>query len=120
MKSYISRKFPLETRITDQSFDLRSEGGIIGPHCCQKSRFSPPASNSRRQYKRVDLPNRCVCKGQIKLGCGRAAKLRPPLSQSIQTALRCWSFLLHLVADHLGLFLELRFLALFVREDNAD
>src|SRR6266481_3874900 len=36
MKSYISRKFPLETRITDQNFDFRSEGGIIGPHYCQK------------------------------------------------------------------------------------
>src|SRR6266852_3477838 len=30
MKSYISRKFPLETRTTDQIFDFRSLGVIIG------------------------------------------------------------------------------------------
>src|ERR1700737_1237345 len=30
MKSYISRKFPLETRITDQTLDLRSLERIVG------------------------------------------------------------------------------------------
>jgi len=29
MKSYISRKFPLETRTTDQIFDFRLAGGIM-------------------------------------------------------------------------------------------
>src|SRR6267378_3962798 len=31
-----------------------------------------------------------------------------------------WSFLLHLVADQFGPFLELRSFSLFVHEDNAD
>jgi len=29
MKSYISRKFPLETRTTDQTFDFRLVGEIM-------------------------------------------------------------------------------------------
>jgi hypothetical protein len=37
MKSYISRKFPLETRTTDQIFEFRSEGVAIESLCFQKS-----------------------------------------------------------------------------------
>jgi hypothetical protein len=35
MKSYISRKFPLETRTTDQIFELRSAEAIMEAYCFQ-------------------------------------------------------------------------------------
>src|SRR5258707_8797486 len=38
MKSYISRKFPLETRTTDQTLELRSVGVSMGP--CWKRSFT--------------------------------------------------------------------------------
>src|SRR6266436_1049773 len=51
MKSYISRKFPLETRMTDQTFDFRSAERLIGPKCCQSWPF---AAQRRRPRSRVD------------------------------------------------------------------
>src|SRR5712664_4782598 len=39
MKSYISRKFPLETRTTDQIFDSRSAERLIGSNCLQSWPF---------------------------------------------------------------------------------
>jgi len=39
MKSYISRKFPLETRMTDQTFDFRSAERLIGPSVDSRGRL---------------------------------------------------------------------------------
>jgi hypothetical protein len=51
MKSYISRKFPLETRITDQTFEFRSEGLIIGSYDSQKSPLPPLQDRIEREMK---------------------------------------------------------------------
>src|ERR1700682_6328901 len=52
MKSYISRKFPLETRTTDQTFDFRSAERLIGSSGSQlwpfvkRRRWPPTLLNS--------------------------------------------------------------------------
>src|SRR5437667_1484878 len=42
MKSYISRKFPLQTRTTDQILVRRSEGLGMGFHCGKDMLFPSP------------------------------------------------------------------------------
>src|SRR5438132_13443035 len=37
MKSYISKKFPLETRMTDQTFDFRSAERLMVSNWCSES-----------------------------------------------------------------------------------
>src|ERR1700676_897116 len=95
MKSYISRKFPLETRTTDQTFAFRSAEKLIG---FVGSLLQP------RQRRSI-----AISIGHPLLLLGRFEELGSR-----------WCFLFHLIANLLRLLLELRFFALLIVENNAD
>src|ERR1700731_1758938 len=98
MKSYISRKFPLETRTTDQTFAFRSAEKLIG---FVGSLLQPWQRRSIAISIRAPLPPLVLLGGFEELGSR-------------------WCFLLHLIANLLRLLLELGFFALLVVENNAD
>src|SRR5260370_14789944 len=65
MKSYISRKFPLETRTTDQTLAFRSEGVVMGSICLRNHLHTifhesePPQASSRMlRFMRMNFRNR--------------------------------------------------------------
>src|ERR1700675_2711857 len=79
MKSYISRKLPLETRTTDQILDLRSSGAIIWLDSFETAIFEDAVSREMLAQKW------CVCRKMPvqPAGCGGLNRWARPVFQSL-------------------------------------
>src|SRR5260370_22922012 len=78
MKSYISRKFPLETRTTDQTLAFRSEGVVMGSICLRNHLHTifhdseaPEASSRMLRFIRMNFRNRTPPSAKVDRKAGR-------------------------------------------------
>src|SRR5215469_1083415 len=76
MKSYISRKFPLETRTTDQIFALRSEELSMGFQCRRDILFPNPRGKGKRNCRRRLIQDEAMLKTGLVAGLLMSAHLR--------------------------------------------